>query len=276
MKEFCLIGYPLTHSISPEIHDFLFKKSAVEGRYDKKNLAPGDFDGEIGNLRKLDGFNITIPYKQRILPYIDVLDERAARYNAVNTVKCENGRLYGYNTDADGFLRALEQSDIRLEGNVLLCGAGGVAHMMAGEALAHGCSLVIATPTLSESKNCVSSLQEQYPDAKLSVSTLAYLSGSFDLILNGTPSGMYPDVKSFPVPAAVARSAKAVFDAVYNPAETQLMRLARSAGANVQGGLPMLVWQAAAAQEIWTGAHFKNEDIEELCGKMAELLANKF
>ena len=276
MKEFCLIGHPLGHSISPEIHDRLFKLSDIDASYVLRDIAPEDFDTSAAGLGKLSGFNVTIPYKQRILTFLHTVDGRAQRYNAVNTVRCDADGMHGYNTDVDGFLRALSAAGISLSGRVLLCGAGGVARMMACEALERGCSLVIGTPTISEATNGIAGLRELYPDAKLEASALAYLSGSFDLILNGTPAGMYPDVKTSPVPLPVARSAGAVFDAVYNPTQTMLMRTAKAAGAKVQGGLTMLVEQAAAAQEIWTGAHFRREDLDALREEMAVLLSKKF
>jgi shikimate dehydrogenase len=276
MKEFCLIGHPLGHSISPEIHERLFALSGIQGSYTLKDIEADDFDRQVGALGALSGFNVTIPYKQSIIPFLKSIDDRARRFDAVNTVRCEADGLHGFNTDADGFLRALAKAGIALSGKVLLCGAGGVARMMACEALERGCSLVIGTPTISEAGNCVSSLLSLYPDAYIEASTLAYLSGSFDLILNGTPVGMYPNVKGSPVPLAVARSAVAVFDAVYNPVDTVLLKNARFAGAKVQGGLTMLVEQAAAAQELWTGAHFKSEDIGALCKDMASLLSKKF
>lgn len=276
MKEYCLIGHPLGHSISPEVHESLFSLSGYHGAYTLKDIEPDAFDTEASALKSFHGFNVTIPYKQTIIPLLDSVDERAKRYHAVNTVKCESGKMHGYNTDAEGFLRALSSADIELSGSVLLCGAGGVASMMASEALDRGCSLVVATPTIGEAVRFVNGLLGEYSGAKIEASALAYISGSFDLILNGTPAGMYPKVKSCPVPTAVARSASAVFDAVYNPAETQLIKTARAAGAKVQGGLTMLVWQAIAAQEIWTGAHFKPEDIDTICRDMASLLSDRF
>jgi shikimate dehydrogenase len=276
MKEFCLIGHPLGHSISPDIHEKLFALAGTEGSYALRDIEPGDLDAQVCPLRALSGFNVTIPYKQVIMPFLKSIDERAKRYNAVNTVRCENGELYGYNTDGEAFLRALAQADIPLSGRVLLCGAGGVAHMMACEVLDRGCSLMIATPTISKAARFVDELQEAYPGADIEASSLAYLSGSFDLILNGTPCGMFPDVKDMPVPPAVARSARAVFDAVYNPTETLLLKTARAAGAKTQGGLTMLVLQAAASQELWTGASFAREDIDALCEEMAALISGRF
>ena len=273
-KEYVLIGNPLIHSISHEIHKRLFELSGISRNYNLRQLDPETFNEAVKDLVSLAGFNVTIPYKQKIIPFLATVDERASRYGAVNTVKCDGTGMHGYNTDVGGFLKALSQAEIQLTGNVLLCGAGGVARMMASEALDHGCSLVIATRTFSKASKFADDLLKLYPTANIAPSTLNYLSGSFDLILNGTPCGMHPNVQDCPVPAAVARSAGAVFDAIYNPYETRLLARARAAGAKVQGGLTMLVWQAVAAHEIWEGSHFEKSDIEHICDEMRKLIKN--
>lgn len=274
--EYCLIGHPVGHSISTEIHRRLFEFSGRDAGYSTLDIEPESLESRIPELRQLSGFNITIPFKQKLFPYFSFVYGAAGRYGAVNTVRCEDGKMYGYNTDADGFLQTLEAAKIPLAGNVLLCGAGGVAHMMACEALDRGCRLTVATRTIGKAQALLSELRRMYPDAEIEVSSLRYLSGSFDLILNGTPSGMYPDKNSCPVPAQVARSAKAVFDAVYNPLETKLLRTASRAGARTLNGLPMLVRQAAAAHGIWLGDTFTEEQISALCAEMEQLLQENF
>jgi shikimate dehydrogenase len=275
-NKFCLIGHPLEHSISPQIHKRLFELSGCKGEYTLNHINPEQFDDEIANLKSYNGFNATIPYKQRLIPFLDEISPRAKKYGAVNTVKNDGGKLYGFNTDVEGFLRSLETAQIELKGNVLLCGAGGVARMMACEALDNGCTLTIATPTIEEAQGCINDLLKVYPDANITADRLYALNSGFDLIVNGTPNGMYPNVESCPVSKTVVLSSKAVFDAIYNPSETLLLKYAKAAGAKVQGGLKMLVWQAAAAQEIWTSAKFKANDIENLCKEMSDIIEKKF
>ncbi len=274
-KKFRLIGYPLGHSISPEIHCRLFGLSGADAEYSLMEIAPDKFETSIDYLKSLDGFNVTIPYKQLILPFLDEIDTRASRYGAVNTVK-GGGRLSGFNTDAEGFSRALSDAGISLSGRVLLCGAGGAARMMACESLEAGCSLVIATRAIESASCCAEDLQKLYPKANIEAQVLSKVCGSFDLILNGTPAGMYPHTESCPIAPEIAQNSAAVFDAVYNPCETQLLKLAKNAGAKVQGGLTMLVWQAAVAEEIWTGARFNEADIKMLCREMEILIAKKY
>lgn len=275
-QKFCLIGHPLGHSISPDIHSRLFKISGTDADYRLHDIPPDEFEKSIDFLKSIDGFNVTIPYKQRILPYLDRIDGFAQTCGAVNTVKCENGSLSGYNTDADGFLRALSDAKIELRGHVLLCGAGGAARMMACEALSRGCRLTVATRKPDGAQNCVNDLEHQFPSADLSAKTLSDVSGSFDLILNGTPAGMYPKTEGCPVPEEVIKNSAAVFDAIYNPSETKLLKIARDAGAKTQGGLTMLVFQAAAAQEIWTGARFKDSDMKPLLSDMKLLIEKRY
>jgi shikimate dehydrogenase len=212
-KKFCLIGYPLGHSISPEIHRRLFGLSGIDAEYSLIEISPENFETNIDCLKTLDGFNVTIPHKQRILPCLDEIDPRARRYGAVNTVKC-GGKLSGFNTDVEGFLRALASAGIALSGRVLLCGAGGAARMMACEALDCGCSLVVATRSVESARSCVLDLKKLYPESNIEAQLLQDVQGSFDLILNGTPVGMYPHEDGCPVAPNVAQSALAVFDAV--------------------------------------------------------------
>lgn len=271
-----LIGHPLGHSVSSEIHQRLFALSGIEGSYEQIDFPPKELESRLPALRALNGFNITIPYKQTFLPLLDTVDGRAERYGAVNTVKCTENGMTGFNTDVTGFLRALVQADIPLTGNVLLCGSGGVAHMMACEALERGCTLTIGARTYGKASAFSDELAARYPNSHVEPCALPYVSGSFDLILNGTSVGMYPNIKELPVPLNVARSARAIFDAIYNPMETTLLARARKAGAKVQNGLSMLVWQAAAAQEIWTGKTFSPQDIDTLCHDMAVYIKEHF
>lgn len=119
-----LIGFPLVHSKSPEIHKALFSLSGRRYRYDMLEISPDKLESHVPDLEELDGFNITIPHKQSIIPYLSELDVSAGRYQAVNTVKVHRGRMVGYNTDVNGFLGALALAGIPLKGRVLICGAG--------------------------------------------------------------------------------------------------------------------------------------------------------
>ena len=272
MNRFCLIGYPLGHSLSPQIQQRLFALSGIDGTYELRAFAPEAFDEEWPRLREYDGFNVTIPYKQRVAPLMDALSERAARFGAVNTVVCRGGRLDGHNTAAEGFLCALNGAGIKLRGRVLLAGAGGVSSMMAHMALQSGCALHVAVRDAGKAAAFAQTLQTAYPNAEITHSTLREARGPFDLLLNGTPAGMFPHPEGCPVEPELLGQVAAVFDTIYNPLETKLLAYARAAGAKVCSGLPMLVWQAAAAQELWTGAAFSEAQVAAVCEETAGLL----
>lgn len=129
MKTFALIGYPLGHSMSPVIHKELMKTAGIDGSYELIEIAPENLADKFEELKKFDGFNVTIPHKISIIPFLDKVNERAELFGAVNTVKVGK-EITGYNTDCFGFLRALEMADIKLGGSTLVCGAGGVAECL--------------------------------------------------------------------------------------------------------------------------------------------------
>ena len=137
-KRFALIGHPLAHSMSPFLHDRLFAAAGVSASYELLDTAPEALAETAERLRAYDGFNITIPYKEAILPFLDAVDEKAAFFRSVNTVKNEGGRLVGYTTDGDGFLFALEAAGAADLSRVLLLGCGGASRAMGGTALLAG------------------------------------------------------------------------------------------------------------------------------------------
>lgn len=271
-----LIGSPLGHSISPQIHERLFELSGLSADYSLYEIKPDELESKIDFLKTLKGFNITIPHKRAIMPYLLTVSERAKRCGAVNTVKRTEKDLCGYNTDAEGFLRALTYSNINLTGNVLLCGTGGVARMMACEALARGCALTVADRHIDKAKSAKADFEKLFKEAEIIAADLSKISGPYDVILNGTPAGMYPNTDSCAVDENVILSSGAVFDAVGNPCETKLCLTAKNAGIKAAGGLRMLVYQAVAAHEIWTGSEYQNFDIEKLYDDMYKLTVSRF
>ena len=264
MKKFALTGYPLGHSLSPFIHKQLFKAAGIEADYSLMEIPPESLSDEFEGLKQLCGFNVTIPHKVNIIPLLDELDGRAALFGAVNTVKVdENGRTKGFNTDCDGFLNALKAADISLAGRVLLCGSGGAARMFAFEAVSAGCDLTVAVRKtgLPTAQKVALEIKSKLGKA-VETAALDEIKGGFDLIINATPVGMYPNADACVIGREIIERSGAVFDAVYNPSETLLVKYAKEAGIKYSNGLPMLVWQAAVAEEIWNGVSFSAEDIE--------------
>ncbi|HCI59371.1 MAG TPA: shikimate dehydrogenase [Ruminococcus sp.] len=277
-KKFAVIGHPIGHTMSPFIHNRLFKLSGIEAEYKKLDIAPENLADEYKNvLSKLDGYNITIPHKQNIIPLIDEIDEKAKMYGSVNTVANINGVAKGYTTDPDGFLKALDAAGIVLDGRVVILGCGGVARTMAYEVVLKGLPLLFAVrkEDVEIAKSLCSEIENTVKDAKVSFCLIDELSGDIDVLVNATPLGMFPKVDVQPVSDSVINRCASVFDAVYNPLETVLIKKALANGAKAVGGMSMLVWQAVVAHEKWDGSVYDKDDIAKLCVDSAEELKNR-
>ncbi len=279
MKHYGLLGYPLGHTMSPPIHRRLFELEGADGcDYTLKEYSSEALEEKISDVLSLDGFNITIPHKVEIIRYIDELGESARRYNSVNCVANRNGRYIGYNTDCDGFLRSLEAAGASLEGRVLQCGCGGVGRMIAIEAVRHGADLTIMVRKGRESvaESVFEYARNNGINAKITVVSSEDVEGSFDLLVNATPVGMHPDTEGCPISESVISRCGFVYDVIYNPDKTKLMQLAEKNGIATCGGMAMLVWQAAVAHEIWSGAKYAETDIARLIDDMrAEMKGEK-
>ena len=282
MKNYALIGYPLGHSLSPQIHTRLLQLSGVEGGYEKLEIPPEELTGSFEKLSGFSGFNITIPHKVAIMDYCDRLDEGAKRYRSVNCVKNGEEKV-GYNTDVLGFTKSIEMLGASLSGKVLLIGCGGVGRMMAIETALSGGELTIAALESDRAlaEKVMAEIAEMKPDAKVNA---VYIDGGFspdnfggempkfDLLINASPVGMYPKTDRMACTPEVLDKVSYVFDAVYNPKVTLLAKTAREKGAKAMTGMAMLVLQAAAAHEIWNNAHFEDSDLKKLISDMEELV----
>lgn len=268
MEQYTLIGHPLGHSMSPFIHKRLFALAGRAAAYTLTDIAPADLPNAGASLRKLRGFNITIPHKMAVIPLLDELDESAKRYDSVNCVANVNGRLIGYNTDCDGFNMSVR--DYPMDQKVLLIGCGGVGRMMATEALRRGADLTIGI--IPQDAEMVKSFRketlEKMPDAKIRVALTSEIEDTFQVILNASPVGMYPKIDACPVPDRLLAGAGYVFDVIYNPTKTRLLQKAQSLGKVAKGGAAMLVLQAVRAHEIWYGGCFTGEQIDGIVRDM--------
>ena len=280
-QNYTLIGYPLGHSMSPWIHERLFRLSGKQADYTLTEIPPEELKNKIPELRKINGFNITIPYKTQIIPFLDKLDESAELFHSVNCVA--NGAVsIGYNTDCDGFLRSVPD----LAGKkILLIGCGGVGRMMAISAVIRHADLTISEPNQEKAEELVQEIKAleekahelakgagKYSDTKYKVrlAQADTLDEAFDLIMNASPVGMFPNTDRCPVSDNLIQKCSAVFDVIYNPTETLFMKKARQAGKTAVGGAAMLVWQAVRAHEIWYNSRFEKNDIEHLISEMEQ------
>lgn len=256
-----LIGYPLGHSISPVFQQAAFDHLGLDIRYELWETKPEKLAEMVKGIRdsgKL-GSNVTVPYKQDVLPLMDELNEIAADIGAVNTIVKRGKKLIGYNTDAEGFLRALEsEGKFDPEGKqVTMIGAGGVARAIGFVLVKAG----IASLTLFDIDRArAEKLAESLRAARVTVlpsdkgSAYEEAIGGADLLINCTPIGMKhsPTEGQSPVRAELISPKSFVYDVVYNPPKTALLEAAERAGARTLGGLPMLVYQGVAAFELWT------------------------
>lgn len=274
MEKYAILGYPLKHTMSPPIHKRLFELDGKSAEYEICEYSPEQLAEKAAYLNSLGGYNITIPFKVDIIKYIDELDESAKRYNSVNCVVRRDGKNIGFNTDCYGFLRSLEAENISLSGKVLQIGCGGVGRMIAMEAALHGAELtIVALPEFVKSaEDTAEEIRGHKSDAVINVITHDKISGEFDLLINASPVGMFPKTEACPVTEEVVKSCKNVFEVIYNPDVTMLMKLAEKHGIKAVGGMAMLVWQAVVAHEIWSGAKYRDEDIFTLIDDMRKML----
>lgn len=278
VKKFAVIGHPIGHTMSPFIHKRLFALSGVEAEYTKLDIAPANLAAEYENtLSKLDGYNITIPHKQNIIPLIDEIDGKAKMYGSVNTVANFEGTAKGYTTDPDGFLKALEAAEIALDGRVVIIGCGGVARTMAYEVVLKKQPLLFAVrkDDVKIAEFLCDEIRKTVDGAVAEYCLIEELSGDIDVLVNATPLGMFPNVDSQPVSDEVINRCAGVFGAVYNPLETVLIKKAVANGAKAAGGMSMLVWQAVVAHEKWDGSVYGKNDIAKLCADSAQELKNR-
>lgn len=271
-----VIGHPIGHSMSPYIHQQLFALKGRTGEYRGLDIAPENLPKSMEQLQQLDGFNVTIPHKQSIIPLLHSLDTVAERYGSVNTVVCRDGKLLGCNTDAYGFVGALKLAGVPLSGRVLLCGCGGVASTIALECALRGCAVTLAVRDVQSERALA--LKQKIIDlgGRAEIAELDSVSGCFEMAVNATPLGMYPNVSSSPLREDQLQQVAFVFDTVFNPAKTQLLLQAERLQIPAAGGMGMLVLQAAEAQRLWYGATFTAEELTDLIGRATEEMQRRF
>ena len=270
-----LLGYPLGHTMSPPIHKALFALYGHQANYKIFETPPEKLRETVPELKKLRGFNVTIPHKVDIMQHLDRMDEKARLYGAVNLVKC-GAESVGYNTDVVGFTKSIDQLGTSLCSRVLLLGCGGVGRMMAIETALQGGELTIAVrPSgVPLAQKVTEEIRQLKPAAAVRTVLIDRIPGTYDLMINATPAGMYPNIEHTPVGEETMKSVSYLFEAIYNPIETKLMKLAKKNGVRVLGGMAMLVLQAVAAHEIWNGAAFRPDDIDRLISDMERRLVN--
>lgn len=257
-----IIGDPIEHIMSPVMHNAAFEKMKVDYFYvlfrvKREQLAKAIEDMRALNIR---GLNVTIPHKVSIIPFLDKLDPMAEKIGAVNTVVNDDGILTGYNTDATGFLQVLLERGIEPKGkNIVILGAGGASRAISFILAERGSNLVILNRLLEldwaeELASKLSKIFTKEVEAlELNDENLAEVLEKADILVNATSVGMTPNIDETLVPFNLLKPGLVVFDIVYNPIRTRLLREAEQAGAETISGIDMLVWQGALAFEKWIG-----------------------
>ena len=259
MDRYAVVGNPVGHSLSPEIHRVFAAETGERLRYDKLPAPMDGFADVAGEFfeRGGRGLNVTLPFKGEACRWVDKAQPAAARCGAVNTIAVEGGRTLGFNTDGIGLVRDLEAQEIRLSGrSLLLIGAGGaVSGILAALVEASPASVCIANRTLAKAE----ALAERH-GAKVAAASLEGVDGRFDLIINGTSAGLAGEGGLIPPPLAAGAQC---YDLLYSrDGQTPFCRWAQQAGAAwVSDGLGMLVEQAAAAFAIWRGRAPSTRDL---------------
>ena len=264
-----LIGYPVKHSISPYFQQAALDYYHLDIRYQLWETSPEKLSSRIAGLREPQnlGANVTTPYKETVLPLLDEVDEQASLIGAVNTIAKRDDKLVGFNTDADGFITALRsEGKFEPEGvEAVILGAGGVARAVCFSLVQNKVgSLTIMDGILDKSKALAEHINRYVTQAglKTRIAVLPWQSvnsaDTFErcqLIVHCTTIGMKysPQQEQSPLSGDVIPEGILVYDVVFNPRVTPLLQLARKAGADILGGLPMLVYQGAASFELWTG-----------------------
>lgn len=266
---FGLIGYPASHSRSPWIHNQFLKQQSKQGIYRVFETSPDQLDSTLHSMKKLevDGFNVTVPYKEEIVSFLDEIDPYAKIIGAVNTVNLENGKWVGYNTDGKGFIRSFKESYPRHDLSkmkVLCIGAGGAAKGIYRALIEEGTKHIdIANRSKQRAEGMLYLGNKETETSVHSLEEAEEQLQEYDLIVQTTSVGMTPNEEECILSLHHLRSDTIVSDIVYRPMETAFLRKAQKHGAPILHGHGMLLYQAALSYEIWTSTVLKADVLLE-------------
>ncbi|MFW9940219.1 MAG: shikimate dehydrogenase [Candidatus Thorarchaeota archaeon] len=257
-KVLCVIGHPIEHSMSPTMWNPALQDLELDYVYIAFDVHPDRLEKAINGIRSLGikGINVTLPHKEEVIKYLDEVDPIALKIGAINTIKNEGGILKARNTDADGARKSLIDRGVDIYGkNILIIGSGGVSRAIA-YVLAEEANKIILTDIIEERARTVAN--EIRNNMKVDIEgnlsnqdNLKEYIKKVDILINATPIGMYPKVDETPISRKFLRDDLFIFDVIYNPLETRLMKEAVEIGCKTLGGLDMLVNQGILAFEWW-------------------------
>ncbi|MCL7746887.1 shikimate dehydrogenase [Halalkalibacter alkaliphilus] len=258
-KVFGLLGHPVGHSMSPNIHNDAFNQIGIEATYHAFDVEPEFVKEAVHGIRALQiaGCNVTVPHKVAVMEYLDEIDEEARLIGAVNTIVNQNGKLIGYNTDGRGFVQSLieELNEDLKDKRLLLIGAGGAARGVATALMLYGIRhLAITNRTIEKADPIVQLAKTLKTPAEAVDRAQAEKSlDEYDVIINTTSVGMSPNIEDMPLDLGNLKREAVVCDLIYNPLETKLLKVAKKEGATTINGVGMFVNQAALSFEHWNG-----------------------
>lgn len=256
-KLYGIIGDPVGHSMSPLIHNYFFQKYEINAEYRPFHVRKEDLQRKINELKEMNiaGFNVTIPHKEAIIPYLDDVDEQAKRIGAVNTVVQQNGKWIGYNTDGIGFLESLKKSVPNFQDKkIVIIGAGGAARAIYFTLAQEKVSRIdLCNRTRENAEKIIADCRMGNVESEIyHLQQCEEHLDQYDLIIQTTPVGMKPNVDQLPISLKNLSQHAFVYDIIYNPLETKFLQMAKLKGAGTENGLLMLLYQAAFAFQHWT------------------------
>lgn len=257
-----IIGYPLSHSLSPIIHNACYDRLSLNWCYvpfEAKSDISVDSLLKYARESNIAGLNVTMPYKETVLSMIDELTPEAQKIGAVNTIKISNNKTVGYNTDAIAIMKVLKEEYGKSLKNktVVLLGAGGVAKAAAYVICSLGCNKIFVVNRTEEKADKLKKIfKSEIADIDLIASNstnLIHVVQGADIVINATPIGMFPNVENVPINTECLGTGQFVMDLIYHPAKTRFVKEATRKGSKTIGGVPMFINQAAESFKIWTG-----------------------
>ena len=248
IKKYFVIGNPIDHSLSPKLHNFWFEQNNIRATYEKKKINNNNLQSIISEIKekKINGVNVTVPFKKAVIPYLDELSLEAEQTQSVNTIILHNDNLVGHNTDIAGFTKAIENLNFKIEGKkVFILGAGGVVP-----------SIIFALKKMNVSKIIVSNrTKKKAEDLMLRFHNLEILDwgkiADFDMIINATSLGL--NKETINLDFSQSGNNKLYYDVIYNPVVTNFLKEAKKLGNKTENGKLMFVYQAFEAFKLWHG-----------------------
>ena len=249
MKKYLVIGNPINHSLSPELHNHWIKQNGLDAIYEKKKVNINDLENLILDIKKgnINGVNVTVPFKNAIIPYLDELSSEAKKTHSVNTIHLKEKKVIGYNTDIEGFENAIQSINFDFKNKrIFILGAGGVVPSIIYASIKMGCSEIIISNRTERNakkvKNIFSNIKlvnwGETPD--------------FDVIINATSLGLNQDDKINLDFTKIGKN-KLFYDVIYNPTETNFLNSGKKLGNKYENGKLMFIYQAFSAFKLWHG-----------------------